>query len=497
MSSKEYDVLIIGAGISGIGTASRLIKDFPSVKLAILDRRKRIGGTWDLFRYPGIRSDSDMSTYSYRFRVWKQPEVLADGEVIQSYVEDTAKEFGVTDRVVFGTTVRSVSWASEKNLWTVSAVCDDSGVERIFTTRFLISCTGYFNHDEAFTPEFNGAENFKGQMVHPQFWPDNLNYSGKNVIVIGSGATAITLVPAMAEKANHVTMLQRSPTYILALDGIDRISAFLSKFIPEDWVYKFARKRKIVFQRVVYLACRKWPHAARRYLLRHVRKQVGASIDMRHFTPSYMPWDERLCIVPDGDLFRSLKSGRCSVETDYIDRFTADGIRLKSGKYLNADIIVSATGLQLQSFGGIDVAVDGARLSLNKHMTYKGVLLEGVPNMAWMFGYTNASWTLKVDLMASYLSRLFRYMKNHQLEVVMPSDRDNNIVEDEGILDSLKAGYVKRFGKQLPRQGRSYPWHVGMSYGQDKKMLTSDPIADHRLIFGGALRSPNSELSRV
>ncbi|MBA6058761.1 flavin-containing monooxygenase [Pseudomonas juntendi] len=482
MSNLHFDTLIIGAGLSGIGTACHLMAEFPNRDLAIFERRECMGGTWDLFRYPGIRSDSDMLSYGYKFRLWDNPKVLADGASIRRYIQDTAKQYGLADKIHYGLKTLSANWCSQQRLWQLTVRHEASGDIRHYTCRFLLCCTGYYNHDEGFLPTFPGEDNFKGVRIHPQHWPEDLDYRDKNVVVIGSGATAATLIPAMADKTRHITMLQRSPSYIYSLPSTDKLTSVLSRIMPESWALGLARKRNIVLYRAAYIACRQWPRLMRRIILAHVRRQVGPNADMRHFTPHYMPWDERLCAVPDGDLFKAIRNGQASVETDHIERFTEHGIRLKSGKELPADIIITATGLRLQLLGGMTVSVDGTPYPVGEQMTYKGVLLENLPNMAWIFGYTNVSWTLKVGLAATYLCRLFRYMEQRNLDVVTPYDHANNALSD-GIMNSMKSGYIQRDQHFLPRQGRSYPWFVFMHYGRDKKMLLKDPIEDHHLDF--------------
>ena len=482
MSNLHFDTLIIGAGLSGIGTACHLMDEFPNRNLAILERRECMGGTWDLFRYPGIRSDSDMLSYGYKFRLWDSPKVLADGASIRRYIQDTAKQYGLADKIHYGLRTLSANWCSQQRLWQLTVLHEASGDIRHYTCRFLLCCTGYYNHDEGFLPAFPGENDFKGVRIHPQHWPEDLDYRDKNVVVIGSGATAATLIPAMADKTRHITMLQRSPSYIYSLPSTDKLTGVLSRIMPASWALGLARKRNIMLYRAVYIACRQWPRLMRRIILAHVRRQVGPNADMRHFTPTYMPWDERLCAVPDGDLFKSIRNGQASVETDHIERFTEHGIRLKSGKELPADIIITATGLRLQLLGGMTVSVDGTPYPIGEQMTYKGVLLENLPNMAWIFGYTNVSWTLKVGLAATYLCRLFRYMEQRNLDVVTPYDNANSALSD-GILNSMKSGYIQRDQHFLPRQGRSHPWFVFMHYGRDKKMLLKDPIEDHHLEF--------------
>jgi cation diffusion facilitator CzcD-associated flavoprotein CzcO len=487
--SEHFDTLIIGAGLSGIGIACQLAESNPGNRLAPLERRERIGGTWDLFRYPGIRSDSDMASFGFKFRPWNDAKVLADGASIRDYLQQTAKHYGIEEKIRFGLKTTKADWCSRSSRWTVTALHEASGRTRTYTCGFLITCTGYYNHDAGFLPSFPGVEQFKGQCIHPQQWPKDLDYAGKKVVVIGSGATAVTLVPSMAGTAGYVTMLQRSPSYVYSVPSHDRITEMLSKVMPTRWALRLARTRNILIQRGLYLACKRWPKAMRKYLLAQVRKHVGAGVDMRHFTPKYMPWDERLCAVPNADLFHALRDGKASIETDQIDTFTNDGIRLKSGKELQADIIVTATGLNIQMLGGMALSVDGAPRQLNQQMTYKGVLVESLPNLAWIFGYTNAPWTLKSDIAGAYLCRLFAHMDDHGHSVATPTDLEDSAL-DMGMLDQLQSGYVQRAKDTLPRQGSREPWKVLMHYGRDSRMLLDDPVHDGLLTFDAAALVP-------
>ncbi|MFI2809735.1 flavin-containing monooxygenase [Microbulbifer sp. JSM ZJ756] len=480
MSQQHYDVLIIGAGLSGIGTACHLSRDCPDKHFAILERRNRIGGTWDLFRYPGIRSDSDMFSFGFNFRPWNGFKVLADGESIRQYISDTAAEYGVSERIQFGIDLQQANWDSQRQCWELRGEQDGRPVR--YSCDVLISCTGYYDYHQGYLPEFPGIDQFGGQTIHPQQWPEDLDYSGKRIVVIGSGATAVTLVPALAEKAAHVTMLQRSPTYVLSVPAQDKISAVLKKFLPEGLVYRMARKRNIKLHRWIFKAARRWPGFVRRMMLRGVRKALGNGADMRHFSPDYQPWDQRLCAVPDGDLFDAIRAGTASVETDEIETFTEDGIRLKSGKELPADIVVTATGLKVQVLGGMTLKVDNQAVEINRRLTYKGVLMEGVPNMGWVFGYTNAAWTLKADLSADYLCRLLNHMRREQQAVFMPVDREG-CKEHESVMAALKSGYVQRADHLLPRQGTRYPWRLMNDYERDRKILLESPIDDGILNF--------------
>ncbi|MDP9142485.1 MAG: NAD(P)/FAD-dependent oxidoreductase [Pseudomonadota bacterium] len=486
--TTQFDVLIIGAGLSGIGTACQLAEAFPQKRMAILERRESIGGTWDLFRYPGIRSDSDMASFGFKFRPWNDPKVLADGEGIRNYIRETAREYGVEQNIHFGLKTTQANWCSRQRHWTVTALHEASGETRNYTAKYLISCTGYYNHDKGFLPNFPGVDNFKGQCIHPQHWPENLDYSGNKVVVIGSGATAVTLVPAMAGTAAHVTMLQRSPSYVFSLSNRDKLSDALAKFLPTKLVHELARKRNILIQRGLYESCKRWPQLMRKWLLSRVRKQIGPNVDMRHFTPNYMPWDERLCAVPDGDLFKALRSGQASVVTDQIETFTETGIRLKSGQQLDADIIITATGLNLQMLGGMQLSVDNVARPMNQQMTYKGVLVQNLPNMAWIFGYTNAPWTLKSDLAGAYLCRLMQHMDDQGLDVAVPRDTEDCALDDS-IMGALRSGYVQRAKDTQPRQGSKLPWRVLNDFGRDTKMLLEEPIDDGVLCFESQVKA--------
>jgi cation diffusion facilitator CzcD-associated flavoprotein CzcO len=475
--TQHTDVLIVGAGVSGIGAACRLEKECPQLSYAILERRQAIGGTWDLFRFPGVRSDSDMFTFGYDFRPWNDVKVFADGPSIRQYVADTAREFGVDRRISYGLKVVRASFDSRVDLWTVEALHEESGELRAYTCRFVIACSGYYDYDQGFRPQFPGEERFGGTLVHPQFWPADLDWTGKRVVVIGSGATAITIVPAMAEAAAHVTMLQRSPTYIVSLPAVDKISLFLQRFLPAQAVYRQARTRNVLIQRLMYALSRRRPEFSRKLMLAGVRRHLGPDADLTDFTPSYFPWDQRLCVVPDGDLFATVRSGRADLVTDTIDTFTEAGIRLTSGKELPADIVVTATGLNVQLLGGADLVVDGEPVLIDQRVTYKGVMLEGVPNAAIVFGYINASWTLKADIANEYVCRLLNHMdaEGFTRAVARATDRARG---RESVLGALDAGYVRRGNAKLPRQGTGGPWVVTNNFLHDARMLRKGPLED-------------------
>ena len=480
--SEHFDVIVVGAGLSGIGMACHLKRECPDKRVGILERRDAIGGTWDLFRYPGIRSDSDMFSFGYNFRPWAGLQVLADGPSIKQYVQDTAAEYGVDENIRFGQHITDADWSSADARWTLTATDADGGNQRQFSSQFIILCTGYYNYDTGHRPQFDGEAEFAGQIVHPQHWPESLDYRGKRVVVIGSGATAVTVVPAMAEQAAHVTMLQRSPSYIFSVPSLDAVSKVLNWFLPGSWVHGLARWRNILLQRWIYKAARRWPDRVRKLLLGGVRKRLDDPSQMRHFTPDYKPWDERLCAVPDGNLFEAINSGKASVVTDHIDRFTPEGISLKSGETIAADIIVTATGLDLQMMGGMAMRIDGETRPVNSVMTYKSVLIQDVPNMGYVFGYTNAPWTLKADIAAGYLCRLLKHMKRKGVDVFVPRDEGDNALPDS-MLQTLQSGYVQRAQDRIPRQGKELPWKVLDHYEQDKAMLMKAPIDDGVIQF--------------
>ncbi|SEM22022.1 Predicted flavoprotein CzcO associated with the cation diffusion facilitator CzcD [Luteibacter sp. UNCMF331Sha3.1] len=479
MTSDHYDVLIIGAGLSGVGMACRLALACPDKRVALVERRHAMGGTWDLFRYPGVRSDSDMFTFGFGFRPWNELTVLADGPSIRRYVIDTAREFGIDAKIRFGLRTTHASWSSVERRWTLRAE-DGAGATHTLTCAFLIGATGYYDYDRGHVPAFPGLASFAGRFVHPQHWPDDLDWRGKRVVVIGSGATAVTLVPALAAEAAHVTMVQRSPGYVLAVPSRDAISETLLRVLPKRIVYALARRRNIFLQRTLYKAAMRWPARVRSVLLGRVRKRLGASGSMADFTPSYAPWTQRMCVLPDGDLFDAMAAGKASIVTGVVESFDAGGVRLASGEAIAADIVVSATGFDLQALGGMTIEVDGRPVPAGRALTYKGVLLDGVPNFAVLFGYINASWTLKVDLAAQYVCRLLIAMEEQGATMAVPrAPRDEAL--DVCILDALRAGYVERGEAAMPRQGKTGPWRVSHSYERDRRVLLREPIEDSAL----------------
>ncbi|MBM4382124.1 MAG: NAD(P)/FAD-dependent oxidoreductase [Deltaproteobacteria bacterium] len=493
MSLEHFDVLIVGAGLSGIGAAYHLQYKCPRRTYAILEGRDAIGGTWDLFRYPGIRSDSDMYTLGYKFKPWTNPKAIADGPSILAYVNETAREYGIDRRIRFGHWVKSASWSSETARWTVEAERGDRREVVRFTCNFLFMCSGYYDYEQGYTPEFAGREDFRGRVVHPQKWTEDIDFAGKRVVVIGSGATAVTLVPAMAETAAHVTMLQRSPTYMGSAPDEDRMANALRRWLPERVAYAITRWRNIVGSLLLFQFCKRWPERAKRFFLRMVEKELGAGFDVaKHFTPSYYPWDQRLCLVPNADLFKAMREGRASVVTDQIERFTANGIRLKSGEELPADLIVTATGLNLKFLGGMQVHVDGERIDPAEGMTYRGMMLRGVPNLAWAFGYTNASWTLRADLNCEYVCKLLNHMAEHGHEIARPELNDPEVQPENWM--NLTSGYVQRSIHLFPKQGSKLPWKLYQNYALDLAMIGWGRIDDGAMQFGS--REPKQTRER-
>jgi cation diffusion facilitator CzcD-associated flavoprotein CzcO len=478
---EHFDVLIVGAGLSGIGAGYHLQTECPSKSYVILEGRDAIGGTWDLFRYPGIRSDSDMYTLGYNFRPWREAKAIADGPSILQYVRDTARENGVDKKVRFNHRVMRAQWSSEEARWIVEAERSDTNEPLQFSCNFLFMCSGYYDYANGYLPEFPNADAFAGKLIHPQHWPDNLDYEGKRVVVIGSGATAVTLAPAMAEKAAHVTMLQRSPTYIVSRPSEDTLANSLRQKLPAMLAYQITRWKNVLLGMWFFRLARRKPEKVKAGIIGLIRKQLGPDYDVAtHFTPRYNPWDQRLCLVPDGDLFREINAGRMSIVTDHIERFTQSGIKLKSGEELQADIIVTATGLQMKLFSGLEVSVDGTRIDLAKTMSYKGMMFSGVPNFAAAFGYTNASWTLKADLTCEYVCRLLRYMDRRGYRQCMPK-RDPSVAELPWL--DFTSGYVQRALHQLPRQGAKKPWRLYQNYARDLMALRFGSVKDGAMQF--------------
>ncbi|HEX8977088.1 MAG TPA: NAD(P)/FAD-dependent oxidoreductase [Solirubrobacteraceae bacterium] len=475
--AEHLDVLIVGAGLSGIGAACHLERRCPDRSYAVLEARGAIGGTWDLFRYPGIRSDSDMHTLGYSFRPWQDTQVIADGPSILRYVRETADAYGVTERIRFHRRVVGADWSSAQARWRVRAECTDTGETVELTASFLLVCSGYYRYDQGYVPDFPGREEFAGQIVHPQHWPEDLDHAGQRVVVIGSGATAITLVPAMADTAAHVTMLQRSPSYVVSLPAEDRIAGALRRRLPAMLAYQAVRAKNVALMTLSYQLSRRYPKAARAVIRKGLARQLPAEFDIdKHFRPHYDPWDQRLCVCPDGDLFQALRSGKASVVTDRIDRFTERGIRLQSGQELEADVIVTATGLRLLALGGARLTVDGAEVDLHQHLTYKGLMLDGVPNLALCIGYTNASWTLKCDLTCEYVCRLLNHMSAEGYAQAMPA-LDRGRVTARPLLN-LDSGYIRRSLAEFPQQGSESPWRLRQNYALDAVALRMGKLED-------------------
>ncbi|HEY8809124.1 MAG TPA: NAD(P)/FAD-dependent oxidoreductase [Solirubrobacterales bacterium] len=480
---EHLDVLIVGAGLSGVGAAWHLQDRSPGKSYAILEARGDLGGTWDLFRYPGIRSDSDMHTLGYRFKPWTASKSITDGDSILEYVRRTAQESGIDRRIHFHHRVLSAAWSSAEGRWTVEVERTGTGETVRLTCGFLWTCSGYYRYDEGYTPEFEGAARFAGPVVHPQHWPADLDYSGKKVVVIGSGATAVTLVPAMAKEAAHVTMLQRSPTYIASLPAEDRLAMALRRRLSERAAYAVVRWKNVLIQAAFYQLSRRRPELIKRWIRKGVVRSLPPGYDVdKHFKPRYNPWDQRMCLVPDGDLFRSISKGEASIVTDRIATFTERGIELESGEELEADVIVTATGLNLLFLGGIDLTVDGQGVDVPKTMAYKGMMLSGVPNMAFTVGYTNASWTLKADLTSEYVCRLLNHMDAHGHKRCVPEVDPS--VSEQPLLD-FTSGYVQRSLDRFPKQGSREPWKLRQNYVIDIRTIRRGAIADGAMQFSG------------
>ncbi|MBL8939254.1 MAG: NAD(P)/FAD-dependent oxidoreductase [Archangium sp.] len=477
---NDFDVIIVGAGLSGIGAAWRLQQQCPGLRYAVLEGRASLGGTWDLFRYPGVRSDSDMFTLGYPFRPWKGPRALASGAEILEYVRETAQSAGIDRHIRFRHRVKSAAWSSAAQRWVLEVEAD--GKPTTLRARFLHLCVGYYSYERAHQPRFEGLDEFRGQVVHPQWWPESLDVSGKRVVVIGSGATAVTLVPELARTAAHVTMLQRSPTWYLALPGRDRLVALLRRLLPATWAHLAVRTRNVLLATAFFQFCRRFPRAAARLLERGVRRHLPGRPLAPDFTPRYAPWDQRVCVVPDGDLFTSIRDGRASVVTDAVERFTERGVRLSSGRGLDADIVVTATGLELLALGGIELQVDGRRLVPSEQVVYRGLMFADVPNLSWCVGYTNASWTLRADLAAQYLCRLINHMQAAGFTSARPDGRQ--APEARRPLLELSSGYVARAAPRLPSQGDAAPWTMRQNYLLDWRELRFAPV-DEAMQFEG------------
>jgi monooxygenase len=482
MPHDHLDVLIVGAGLSGVGAACHLQRECPHKTYAILESRDRMGGTWDLFRYPGIRSDSDMFTLGYKFRPWTDARAIADGPTILDYIHETARDHDVARHVRYSRRVVRAEWSSADARWTVEVAHTDTGETSHVTCDFLFGCTGYYRYDQGYAPEFRGSERFRGRIVHPQHWPEDLDYAGKRVVVIGSGATAVTLIPAMAPDAAHVTMVQRSPSYVLSLPERDPIADFIRKHLPPRYAYPIVRWKNVAISSLIYQLSRRRPRFMKGLIRKGVARQLPAGYEVdTHFKPRYDPWDQRLCLVPDGDLFRAISDGRASIETGAIETFTERGVQLASGKELEADVIITATGLNLLLFGGMRLAVDGRDVQPSETIGYKGMMLSGVPNFAFTIGYTNASWTLKGDLSGEYVCRLLNHMDANGYRRVTPLTPDPS--QPTGPLIDLRSGYVLRSIDELPKQGARTPWRLHQNYARDVVLLRYGAIDDEAIEF--------------
>lgn len=484
---EHFDVIVVGAGISGIGAGYFLQRDCPTKSYVILEGRDSIGGTWDLFRYPGVRSDSDMHTLGYSFKPWTAEKSIADGPSILQYLNETADEFGIRHKMRFGHMVSSAQWSSVESRWTLDVHV--GGAPVTYTCNYLFMCSGYYDYAEGYTPQIPGLDTFAGLVVHPQKWSENVNYKDKQVVVIGSGATAMTLVPAMADQAEHVVMLQRSPTYVVARPDTDKVAGLLRKILPEKLAYGLTRWKNTTMQQFVYKRSRTEPEKIKKLLLKGVQDALGEDYDIStHFTPSYNPWDQRLCLVPNGDLFTAIKKGRASVVTDRIQHVDAKGIVLESGERIDADVIVTATGLNLVTLGKVSFTVDGTPVDFSSTWTYKGIAYSGVPNLASSFGYINASWTLRADLTCEYVCRLLNHMDATGTTQCTPRLRpQDECMEEKSWIDNFSAGYMERVMDQFPKQGDHEPWINPQNYKRDKKLFRESPLDDGAMQFSGVV----------
>ena len=476
MDSNYYDIIIIGAGLSGIGAACHLTRKSQEKSYLILESRETLGGTWDLFKYPGVRSDSDMYTFGYSFKTWDDARSFADAPSILKYLNEASREYNVIDNIAFNQRAISYNYSSKDKLWHITSADTKTEAKITYSTRFIFNCSGYYSYDEGYTPKYKGLENYKGDFVHPQKWPKNLKLNNKKVVVIGSGATAVTIVPKIAKTVSHVTMLQRSPTYIGALPNKDVIAKFLKFILPKKMAHKAIRIKNVLLDMAFFNACRKWPNTMKKYIVKKAQKELGDVPVYPHFTPNYNPWEQRFCLAPDGDLFKSIREGSASVETAKINHFNQTGIVLDSGKELTADIIVSATGLRILPLGGVSISIDQQPFDISKLYVYKGCMLSDLPNLFLFVGYTNASWTLKSDLTSEYITRVFRYLNKHNFQSICPKTKDASLKSTP--LLNLNSGYIHRAKNILPNQGDKAPWRVYQNYILDYKMLRIDNIND-------------------
>ena len=481
MSIIHQDIIIIGAGLSGIGAACHLCRKNPEKSYLILEARAELGGTWSLFKYPGIRSDSDMYTFGYSFKTWENPKSFADAPSILKYLEEAADEFKVKEKIVYQQKVLSFNFDTKDKLWTITTTDSVSGKASKYTANFIFNCTGYYNYEEGYTPDFKGYSDFKGEIIHPQKWPKHVNLVNKKVVIIGSGATAVTIVPKVADEVEQVTMLQRSPTYIGAVPNEDKIAAMLKSILSAKSAHRAIRVKNVLFAMFFFTMCRSFPKAMKKLIIAGAKKELGDFPFDPHFIPNYNPWEQRFCMAPDGDFFKAIRSGKASVVTDHIDCFVENGIQLKSGKTLEADIIITATGLKLLAFGGVSIQLDNKPFDISKSFVYKGVMMSDLPNFFAFIGYTNASWTLKSDLTSEYISRIFNYLEEYNYKAIQARVIEDNLKPE--LLMNLNSGYINRSANELPSQGNKAPWRVYQNYIRDYKMLRIDKIDDGRLLF--------------
>lgn len=484
MDIEYYDTLIIGAGLAGVGTACHLQKSCPNKTFVMIEQRQAIGGTWDYFRYPGVRSDSDIFTLGFRFNPWKKNEAIVSADQIRDYIQETAQSHNLEDHIKFGHRMIHANWDSAKALWWVTIQDLKTGKDIQVCSSFIVNCSGYYRYDQGYLPDYKGVENFQGELLHPQSWPEDYQADGKKVVVIGSGATAMTLVPALADKAEKVTMLQRSPTYVLSMPKSYKVTETLRRFLPEKLASKLNRAAFIFAASLLYQYCRRFPESAKKYILSKVKHQLPDDFDMRHFTPSYQPWDERLCFVPKGDLFKAIRNKKADVVTDHIDHFTTTGIRLKSGEHIEADTVVSATGLNLLMLGGASYSVDNQPIDFQSKMIYRNLMFEDIPNFAMMFGYTNISYTLRIDINADWLCGLYQYMDSKGADTVLPQSSANEISSEPMI--SLQSGYIQRGKELMPKQGKRWPWRLSQNYILDMMLSKFTYYRDKRLTYSSA-----------
>ena len=478
---KNYtDIIIVGAGLSGVGAACHLERKNPEKSYVIFEAREELGGTWSLFKYPGIRSDSDMYTFGFSFKTWDNPKSFADAPNILKYLNEAANEYRIKDKIKYQTKVLKANFDTQNKIWSITTI-NKVGNEEIYHSRFLFSCTGYYNYDEGHTPDYNGIENYEGEIIHPQHWPENLDYKNKRVVVIGSGATAVTIVPEMADETSEIIMLQRSPTYVGAFPNKDKYAELLKKYLPKKVAHKLIRFKNIFVQILFFQACKIWPNYMKKLLVKAAQRKLGNFPAKPHFEPNYNPWDQRFCVAPDGDLFRAIREGKANVITDKIDSFNKKGIKLVSGKNLEADIIISATGLKLLAFGGSKISIDNSPYNPSDAITYKGLMLSGLPNCIFFAGYTNASWTLKSDLTSEYASRLFNLMDKKNYSFFMPKIEKQNM--NITPLLNLNSGYIHRSSHLFPKQGSKLPWKLYQNYFFDYTMLRINKIRDKNLIL--------------